>query len=269
MKPNPTLPIGVFDSGVGGLTVLAALTKAMPQESFIYFGDTARTPYGTKTLGMVQAFASEIGDFLQQQGIKALVIACNTASAAAAESLRKTLPVPVIDVITPTLDAALALPQAGATVGVMGTTATMQSGLYQQRIAEAGFGVWAQACPLLAPMVEEGLWDDPIAEKVLQHYLHTAPAGLTHLILACTHYPILKSTIRKVLPGVALIDSAEATAHAVAQQLQQAELAAPQGQGGVRHIVSGDVRAYQLMASRFLFPAALVEGVNVRSLAVA
>lgn len=259
-------PIGVFDSGVGGLTVLKALHTVLPHETYVYMGDTARTPYGTKSLSLVQSFAAEISGYLLARRVKMVVIACNTASAAAAEMLRATLPVPVIDVITPTVSAALGQAEGPHTLGVIGTAATVRSGLYQKAIHDAGHEVWAKACPLLAPMVEEGLWDDPVAQKVVEHYLENCPQNLQSLILGCTHYPMLAPLLGRLLPGVQLIDSAHATAHAARNKLADMGLLNTAGQGAVHHVVTGDVKSYQLMASRFLFPAALVNGMNIADL---
>ncbi|APD09186.1 MULTISPECIES: glutamate racemase [Thermus] len=239
---DPKAPIGVFDSGVGGLTVLKALRHALPREDFLYFGDTARVPYGGKPLPMVRRFAWEIAGFLLRQGVKALVVACNTASSAALPDLAEDLSVPVFGVLEPAAEVA----RGYRKVGLIGTQATVESGAYGRYVPLA----WAKACPLFVPLVEEGLWDDPVALLVARHYLEEAPKDLEALILGCTHYPFLKGTLEKVLPGVKLIDSAEATARKVAEALRQAGLLNPEGQGKVVHYVTGDPESYKALAER-------------------
>ncbi|MGQ9511263.1 MAG: glutamate racemase [Thermaceae bacterium] len=242
MRLDPTLPIGVFDSGVGGLTVLRALRERLPREDFLYFGDTARVPYGQKPLEMVRRFAWEITGFLLREGVKAIVIACNTASSAALPELAEALSVPVFGVLEPVALEA----QPHGKVGLIGTTATVKSRAYERFLSLS----WSKACPLFVPLVEEGLWEDPVALLVAQHYLEDAPKDLEALILGCTHYPFLKDTIQKVLPGVRLIDSAQATAKAVSAQLEALGLLNPQGQGRTVHYVTGDPESYRVLAER-------------------
>jgi glutamate racemase len=245
-------PIGVFDSGVGGLTVLRALVRALPHESFLYLGDTARLPYGPKPPAMVRSFAFELTDELLARGVKAIVVACNTASAAALPDLADAAPVPVWGVIEPGVAAALAVHArvgGAGRVGVLGTAGTIASGTYQRALAVRGHDAWARACPLFVPIVEEGVSDTAIARLVAEHYLADRPAGLRTLILGCTHYPPLAETLRGVLgPDVALVDSATATADAVATALRATGLARTQGPGGVRHLVTGDVASYAHVA---------------------
>ncbi|GGM98557.1 glutamate racemase [Thermus composti] len=239
---DPKAPIGVFDSGVGGLTVLKALRRLLPREEFLYFGDTARVPYGGKPLVMVRRFAWEIAGFLLRQGVKAIVVACNTASSAALPDLAQDLSVPVFGVLEPVAKEARAFQK----VGLIGTQATVESGAYARLLPLA----WARACPLFVPLVEEGLWDDPVALLVARHYLEDAPKDLEALILGCTHYPFLKKTLEKALPGVRLLDSAEATAKEVAQGLRREGLLNPAGRGQVIHLVTGDPEAYRALAER-------------------
>lgn len=239
---EPGRPIGVFDSGVGGLTVLKALKEALPREDFLYFGDTARVPYGGKPLAMVRRFAWEIAGFLLRQGVKALVVACNTASSAALPDLAEDLSVPIFGVLEPAAQVA----RAHGKVGLIGTQATVESRAYERYVPLA----WAKACPLFVPLVEEGLWDDPVALLVARHYLEEAPKDLEALILGCTHYPFLKNTLKKVLPGVELIDSAEATARQVAEALAREGLLNPHGTGRVVHYVTGDPESYKNLAER-------------------
>ncbi|WP_456411492.1 glutamate racemase [Oceanithermus sp.] len=240
--PGPPLsePIGVFDSGVGGLTVLEALRRALPGRDFLYFGDTARVPYGSKPPELVRRFAWEISGFLLRQGAVALVVACNTASSLALADLER-LGVPVFGVIDPAVAEAVRYRH----VGVIGTRATVASRAYQRRLEADDRRVWALATPLFVPIVEEGLWNDGVAELVARHYLDAAPADLEALILGCTHYPYLKPLLQRLRPGLHLIDSAEPTARAVARSLPTG-----QGEGRVVHYVSGDPEAYRALAAR-------------------
>ncbi len=232
----------MFDSGVGGLTVLKALRERLPREDFLYFGDTARVPYGGKPLSMVRRFAWEIAGFLLREGVKAIVVACNTASSAALPDLAEDLSVPVFGVLEPAAEEA----RPYAKVGLIGTQATVGSGAYERYVSLS----WKKACPLFVPLVEEGLWEDPVALLVARHYLEEAPPGLEALILGCTHYPFLKPVIGQVLPRVRLIDSAEATAKRVAQALEAEGLLNPEGGGRVVHYVTGDPEAYRGLAQR-------------------
>ncbi len=237
-------PLGVFDSGVGGLTVLGALQRALPNESLLYLGDTARVPYGSKPLDMVRGFARQISHELLRRGVKGIVVACNTASAASLPQLADELPVPVWGVVDPGVEAALAATRSGR-VGVLGTVGTIAARVYQDRLEAAGALTWGKACPLFVPIVEEGISDSAIATLVAEHYLSERPA-LDTVILACTHYPALRATLQSVLgDDVALVDSAASTAAVVARDLARAGLAAPAGiDGEVRHLVTGDVDAY-------------------------
>ena len=237
-------PLGVFDSGVGGLTVLSALKARLPHEDFIYVGDTARVPYGSKPLGMVREFALEISRYLVSRGVKGIVVACNTASAASLPGLEAELPVPVWGVIEPGVQAALRAAPGGH-VGVLGTVGTLHTGAYQQGLEAGGCSVWAKACPLFVPIVEEGVSDTAIAKLVAAHYLGDAPP-LEAVILGCTHYPALKPILAEQLGNAALIDSAEATAAAVAADLGGLELTTlKQTPGTVQHFVTGDLPSYR------------------------
>ena len=250
--PDASAPIGVFDSGVGGLTVLRALVRALPQEDFLYVGDTARLPYGGKPQAMVRGFAFEWAGELVARGVKAIVVACNTASAAALPDLATVSPVPVWGVVEPGVAAAVAA-HAGrdpdAVVGVLGTAGTIGAGTYQRALTEHGVRTWARACPLFVPIVEEGVSDGTIARLVAEHYLADRPPELRTLILGCTHYPPLAATLRSVLgPAVELVDSAAATAAAVATALGAHGLARGDGGGAVRHLVTGDLPSYAHVA---------------------
>ena len=215
-------PIGVFDSGLGGLTVLRALHARLPCEDLVYFGDTARVPYGTKGERTVRAFARQDAGVLVELGVKLVVVACNTASAFALDHLREILPVPVLGVIEPGVATALQVTRGGR-VGVIGTSGTIRSGRYQEGLRRV-LGqdrVVARECPLFVPLAEEGLMGHAMTAMAAQEYL--APlhdAGIDTLILGCTHYPLLKDDIGHALgPEVALVDSAEALAEAAEQQL--------------------------------------------------
>ena len=212
---NDPRPIGVFDSGVGGLTVYRALRRRMPEESLVYFGDTGHLPYGSKSAEAVTRFSLHIARFLESRGIKLLVVACNTASAVALDALRRRCRVPVLGVIGPGARAAAAATRSG-TVGVIATEGTVSSGAYQRALKELlpAARVRGVSCPLFVPLVEEGWWEHAVTRAVAREYLD--PFRRTKadtLILGCTHYPMLKTVIQKAVGrGVRLIDSAEQAA---------------------------------------------------------
>ncbi|MHB8873394.1 MAG: glutamate racemase [Myxococcaceae bacterium] len=216
--------IGVFDSGVGGLTVLKALMQRLPNESTIYLGDTARVPYGTKSAEVVTRYSVKNGEFLLDRDVKLLVVACNTASAVALPQMEARLQVPVLGVITPGAGAAAAKSRSGK-IGVIGTPGTIRSGAYQRALqaARPGVEVVARACPLFVPLAEEGWVSGEVPRLVAQQYLEgLGSSGVDTLVLGCTHYPLLREIIAGVVgPGVALVDSAEATAEMVAGLLQK------------------------------------------------
>lgn len=211
-------PIGIFDSGVGGLTVLSALMSRLPRESFVYLGDTARLPYGTKSAETVRRYAVRAARFLVGQDIKVLVVACNTASSYALSAVRDAVPIPVIGVVEPGVDAVLAT--GARRVGIVGTEGTVRSGAYQDAIRDRAADVTCHAvpCPLFVPLAEEGWGDHPVTDEVASHYLRPLlDSRIEALILACTHYPILIPSLRRVVgPAVTLVDSATAVAAAVA-----------------------------------------------------
>jgi len=216
-------PIGVFDSGLGGLTVVNQLMNQLPGESIIYFGDTARVPYGTKSSLTIQRFSVQIARFLQQQGVKLIVVACNTASSVALEEIKESVTVPVIGVIEPGARAALR-ESATKRIGVIGTSATVSAGKYEAvlKSLDSSVEVFSRACPLFVPLVEEGWIDTPVTEEVAAIYLKPLMGkNIASLILGCTHYPIIKATIKKVVNGnVQIIDSAIETAVEVRNTLQ-------------------------------------------------
>ncbi len=255
IEARRTRPIGVFDSGLGGLTVVRELGRTMPGEDVVYLGDSARVPYGTKSLATVRQFAREDAAFLRRFGPKLIVVACNTASAAAIELLEQTSDVAVVDVIRPGVAAAL---EAGdGRIGVIGTEATIASGAYQRALAAAdpSRDVLAVACPLLVPIVEEGRpEDDPIVLHVLTDYLR----GLQRfrpsaLILGCTHYPLLAGAIGKLMgPDVPLVSSASAAAAETARRLDAAGLRSPKaGDGTLRCYTTDNPERFAALGERF------------------
>jgi glutamate racemase len=221
------LPIGIFDSGVGGLTVYKALHERLPNERFVYLGDTARVPYGTKSLATVERYAVENSKFLEAHGIKLLVVACNTASALALPAIRKAIKVPVIGVIEPGSRAAVEIARGG-NIGVIATEATVQSHAYAKAIASMGATgrVIERACPLFVSLAEEGWADSDVTRIVAREYLSDLNnTNLVALVLGCTHYPILRDVISDTVgTAVKLIDSGAATARDVESLLESSDL---------------------------------------------
>lgn len=215
-------PLGMFDSGIGGLTVLDAISRRLPKESVVYFGDTARLPYGTKSKDTVTRFSQEIVRFLMTKNPKVIVVACNTASAYSLPVLRSMVDIPVVGVVEPGAKAALRVTRNDK-IGVIGTRATIQSGAYLEAIQaiKPDAKVFSKACPLFVPLIEEGWVDHPVTLEVARHYLgHLAACEVDALILGCTHYPLLKGLLEQVVePGVVLVDSAEETAREVEEVL--------------------------------------------------
>lgn len=247
-------PIGVFDSGVGGLTILRALRRALPCEHLIYFGDTANVPYGGKSKTAVTRLALNVARFLEQRGVKLIVVACNTASAQALSTLQKELKVPVLGVIKPGADAALCATRNGK-IAVLGTQGTVESKSYVKEIAKRrkNATVFQQACPLFVPLAEEGFAHKPAAKLIAQEYL--APvrkSGADTVILGCTHYPILKKMIAQIMGSrVTLVDSADTLAHTVTQFLQAKNLAAT-GRGRVKLYASDAPEKFTRAAQKLL-----------------
>jgi glutamate racemase len=217
-------PIGVFDSGLGGLTAVREIFRALPAESVIYFGDTARLPYGSKSRDTVTRFSLEIAAFLVRQNIKCLLVACNTASSYALDTLSERLSVPVVGVIDPAVDAAVRASPHGR-IGVIGTLATVGSGAYPHAIARQAPGaqVISRACPLFVPLIEEGWLEHPVMRTVAEDYLvELRAAPLESLILGCTHYPLAAPLIANLMgPGVTLVDSGAEAARALTRLLRE------------------------------------------------
>jgi len=220
--------IGVFDSGFGGLTVLKALLELLPGSDYLYFGDTARLPYGSKSAETVARYAVEAARFLDQRGAQMLVIACNTATALALDRIRESSTVPVIGVVEPGAECAAAASRNKKVV-VIGTEATVHSHAYFKALQARGVEAREKACPLLVPLVEEGWIDHPVTEQVSRIYLEEAFSdgfqSADVLLLGCTHYPLIKPVLRRLAPAhVTVVDSAESTAEAVRKQLRAVPL---------------------------------------------
>ncbi|HOG08308.1 MAG: glutamate racemase [Syntrophales bacterium] len=227
---NARHPIGVFDSGVGGLTVVRALMERLPFENLIYFGDTARVPYGVKSAETINLYAAQITEFLLQREVKLLIIACNTMAAVAHEAVVSRSPVPVLDVIDAGARMTIRTTRTKH-VGVIGTPATVNSNTYARAIhrLDPEVRIFSQACALFVPLVEEGWFDHPVTRLTAQEYLKPILAeGIDTLVLGCTHYPLLKALLREVTgPAILLVDSAEAMADITADLLTARELANP------------------------------------------
>lgn len=220
-------PIGIFDSGMGGLTVMRALAARLPDESFVYLGDTARLPYGTKSAVTVRRYALQASRALVERGVKLVVVACNTASVSLPALAQALEPLPVIGVIEPGAQAAVAAAPQGP-IAVIATEGTVNGGGYVKaiRAAAPGVSVVQQACPLFVPITEEGLIEGPIVEAVAHRYLDPLLAARPKcLLLGCTHYPVLRPALAKLAPDIVLVDSAVTAADAVARLLADANLA--------------------------------------------
>ena len=236
-------PIGVFDSGIGGLTVVAELRRLLPAESIFYIGDTARVPYGGKSQTTIERYSQEITGLLLAERAKLIVVACNTASALGVPRLKETLRVPVTGVIEPGAQAAVKATRSGK-VGVIGTRATIASRAYERAIGEidGDVKVFTEPCPLLVPLIEEGWLEDPVTDSIIARYLEKLlRAGVDTLVLGCTHYPLLRAAIQRIAgPKVTLVDSARNTALAVRALLRAQKLAAPRSATGKLQIALTD-----------------------------
>ena len=251
-------PIGVFDSGLGGLTAMATLMRALPGEDICYLGDTGRVPYGVRSRETIQTYARQDVNFLLSLDVKAVVVACGTVSAVALEAIRDSYTVPIYGVLEPAVDAAIQRTKTGR-IGIIGTQATIASGAYERLLknARADVNLISQACPLFVPLVENGRIEpgDVVIETVAAEYL--APlkeAEIDTLILGCTHYPLLEAVISAFLgPQVALISAGAAAAELVSKDLAQKGLLAAESRQGVhRYFVTDTVSGFEALASRFL-----------------
>lgn len=248
--------IGIFDSGIGGLTVLRALHKLLPDESLIYLGDTGRTPYGNKSPDVVQRYSVENTEFLVEKNVKLLVVACNTASAVALDTLQERFDaLPVVGVIEPGAAAAAAATR-NRKVGVIGTEATIRSGEYTRalRRRRSDLEIYTRACPLFVPLAEEGWVDNPVAQQAADAYLGSLTrSGIDTLILGCTHYPLLRGVIRSAMGrGVRLIDSGVATAAAVREVLAARGLLRRARAGHASFFVTDAPERFVKVGARFL-----------------
>lgn len=264
---SASAPIGVFDSGIGGLTVVGALMRRLPHESILYFGDTARVPYGPKSPDTVRRYSREITSWLRAEGVKAVVVACNTATAHALPVLQGEFDLPVIGVIDPGARAAVAAAPHGV-IGVIGTAGTVASGAYTRAIHDVARDatVMSQACPLFVPLVEEG-WVDHAATRIIAHeYLDPLiSANIRALVLGCTHYPLLKPLLAELMgSGVELIDSAEATAAETVRVLDSRGLRTTSTQPTHRFVASDAPAQFLRLGQRFL--GATIDGVETVTL---
>ena len=253
---DSTAAIGIFDSGVGGLTVFARVAELLPYESIIYLGDTARVPYGTKSGETVQRYAAGCARVLVSRNIKMLVVACNTASAHALDSLRRELEVPVIGVIMPGARASVEISRTGR-IGVIGTASTIASRAYDDAILDLAptAQVFSKACPLFVPLAEEGWVDGSVPRQVARVYFEEVlHHDIDTLVLGCTHYPLLKSVIHeRVGPRISLVDSAEATSHAVAAMLDDLGLRrGPESSPEYTFLVTDAPETFARVGERFL-----------------
>ena len=257
MLLSPTSPIGIFDSGVGGLTVARAVMERLPRENIVYFGDTARVPYGVKSPDTVRRFAAQIARFLLKRQVKMLIIACNTMAAVAFEAVREFSPVPVLEVIDAGARTAVARTR-NRRIGIIATPSTIASGAYLQAIQrhdDSGMFIAAQACPLFVPLVEEGWLDHPVTRLTAFEYLTPLLAqNIDTLVLGCTHYPLLKPMLGSVMGhGVRLVDSAEAVSERAEELLRGLGLENP-GEGEPEHVfhVTDVPQRFREVGERFL-----------------
>lgn len=247
--------IGVFDSGIGGLTVVKAILEVLPNEPLLYLGDTARTPYGTKSAEVVSRYSFENTEFLVARGIKALVVACNTSCAIALESLRERYDLPVVGVLEPGARAAATTTRNGK-IGIIGTEATIRSGCYTRalRRIRPDFEIYTRACPLFVPLAEEGWIDNEVARSSAELYLSSMrKSGIDTLILGCTHYPLLADVIQDTMGSdVRLVDSATSTASAVQEALASRALAGDGPPSSPSFFVTDSPDRFVKVGSRFL-----------------
>lgn len=255
--PDPRMgSIGIFDSGFGGLTVMRAIRELMPHENIIYFGDTARLPYGSKSAETILRYSLENASFLATQGIKVLVIACNTSCSAALDEVRKASNIPVIGITEQGVEEVVRLFPDGK-IGILGTRATITSGIYQQQILSrcTTLELFAISCPLFVPLVEEGYVEHPMSALVVQEYLRPLKnRGIKGILLGCTHYPLLQETIQQELgPDVQLLDPAIACAEKTKALLEEMNLLNPSTTlPHYQFFVSDDPEKFRLLGKAFL-----------------
>lgn len=246
-------PIGIFDSGIGGLTVLKAIERILPQEHIIYFGDTARVPYGNKSKQTVIRFSTENILFLLKKNVKIIVVACNTSSSLALDYLKKIFNIPVIGVIDPAVQRAITVSQKKR-IGIIGTKSTINSKVYERKIMQKvkTARVFSRECPLFVPFVEEGIVKGKIIDSLIQMYLEGLKGKVDTLILGCTHYPLLKPAISKYLKGVSLVDSASAVAHQARGLLLEHNMLGNNASSCKDFYVTDDSHTFKKLAKLFL-----------------
>ncbi len=254
-----TRPIGVFDSGVGGLTVVKQIMKVMPHENIVYFGDTARVPYGTKSKEAVTKYSKQNVRFLLSKGVKAIIVACNTASSNSMDALRETFDVPIFGVVVPGVEEAL-LSTKNKKIGVIGTPGTVRSGAYEKLICERDgeMQVFTKACPLFVPLAEEGWTDNEVSRRAAKRYLdELVEKGIDSLVLGCTHYPLLKRCIGMTVgDAIRLVDPAKATAQRVMHFLEERnQLNHEEEEGEKQFYLSDSTDTFQFVCEKALkFP---------------
>lgn len=264
---NSSAPIGVFDSGVGGLTVAREIMRQMPNERIIYFGDTARVPYGSKSKDTIIKFSRQIIKFLKTKHIKAIVIACNTASALALETMQTELDIPIIGVVEPGARIAAEATRNGR-IGIIGTEATINSGIYTKYLVSTnpGLQVFTKACPLFVPLVEEGWLYDSVTVEVAERYFSDLKAyAIDTLVLGCTHYPLIRHTLQKIIgDDVTLVNPAYETARTLKQVLSQQQLVCPELSASAGHefYVSDGAEKFKAFANTIL-PCEVVEADDI------
>ena len=280
MLPRPTIanvdprPVGVFDSGMGGLTVLHECLVTLPHEDFVYLGDGARLPYGPRPLDEIRRFAGEIAGYLERGGMKLIVAACNSATAAALPELQERLVVPIVGVITPEAHAAVQTTR-NRRIGLLATEATVQAGRYEElvRTLDAGAHLFPVACPRLVPLIEsEEPFGAATTEAVREYAQPLKEAGVDTVILGCTHYPLIRPILQRVFGrGVRLVFSAEETAREVAETLERKGLENdPAREGAARFLTTGDPVLFKTLGERFLqLPIAEVDRVSLAELEAA
>jgi glutamate racemase len=255
-NPQSDAPIGIFDSGVGGLTVFRAIQRRLPHESLIYLGDTARIPYGVRSAATIERYARECAAFVQSRGVKAIVIACNTASAHATDHLQSWCSVPVLGVIKPGARRAVEVTRNGR-IGVIATEATVASGAYERAMVtiRSGLEITSRGCPLFVPLAEEGWLDHPVTRQVAEEYLaELRSSRVDTLVLGCTHYPILRPVIEQTMGDeIEYVDSGEVVADGLAQMLEEEGLARASGQDRTEEFYVTDSAArFRRVAELFL-----------------
>lgn len=253
---NTESPIGVFDSGVGGLTVVKEIMRQLPGENMVYFGDTARVPYGSKSKNTVLKYSRQIVQFLQTKEIKAIVVACNTASALALDEIKREVAIPIIGVVEPGARMAAESTKTNS-IGIIGTESTIKSGIYSKflRNINPEITVVSRACPLFVPLVEEGLLEDRITDDVIERYLHEMKEyGIDALILGCTHYPLIRNAIKRYMGGeVHLVNPAYETAKSLKLLLAEQGLLNQSGNSAVyEYYVSDGVDKFSTFAAKVL-----------------